>query len=76
MPKVIHFRNKCIGCNSCVLHSAEHWQINRKDGKSELKGSVDKNNKGIFVLNISEIDREKNERAVKDCPVSIIQVVE
>ncbi len=74
MPKIIHLRNKCIGCNSCVEHASSFWKINPEDGKSDLKAAKEKNKNGIFVLEISEVDREKNELAARDCPVNIIQV--
>ncbi|MBS3175710.1 ferredoxin [Candidatus Woesearchaeota archaeon] len=74
MPKIIHFRNNCIGCNVCVEHSSQHWEISREDGKSNLKGAEQK--KGIYILSISALEVEKSKQAANDCPVKIIQVVE
>jgi ferredoxin len=73
MPKIIHYRNKCIGCNSCVEHSSAHWKISPEDGKSDLLDSKEK--KGIFMKDISQDEVEINELAQRDCPVRIIKVV-
>ncbi|HIJ11587.1 TPA: ferredoxin [Candidatus Woesearchaeota archaeon] len=74
MPKIIHYRNKCIGCNSCVEHAPSFWNINKHDGKSDLHGAKNKN--GVFVTEITMLDLEKNKKAAKDCPVRIIKVEE
>ena len=72
MPKVIHYRNKCIGCNSCVEQAPARWKMSEEDGKSDLLGGEEK--RGVFVVDVSEAEREENERAAKDCPVKIIRV--
>ncbi len=74
MPKVVHYRDGCIGCNSCVEHAPEHWEMSTKDGKSDLLGAEDK--RGTFVKKINEVDKEANVLAAKDCPVSIIHVLD
>tara|TARA_Y100000310_G_scaffold345242_1_gene463055 strand:- start:6319 stop:6543 length:225 start_codon:yes stop_codon:yes gene_type:complete len=72
MPKLVHYRKNCIGCNSCVEHSAKHWKISEKDGKSILIGSERK--KEADVLEISEEERENNKKAMEDCPTNIIKI--
>ncbi len=72
MVKVAHYRDKCIGCNSCVEHDPSRWKI-EEDGKSTLQGSVNK--KGVWVASIREDEVEANKKAAKDCPVSIIKVL-
>lgn len=74
MPKIVHYRDNCIGCNSCVEHSPEHWEMSKEDGKSNLKGSEKK--KEVFVLQISEVEVEKNKEAAEDCPMNIIKVLD
>lgn len=74
MPKIIHYRNKCIGCNSCVEHAPDYWNISQEDGKSNLLNSVKK--KDVYVLEIPECDVAENKEAERDCPVGIIQVME
>ncbi|MCB9362894.1 ferredoxin [Candidatus Woesearchaeota archaeon] len=72
MVKLVHYRVKCIGCNSCCEHAPEHWRINPEDGKAELIGSVEKN--GVWIKEISDFDVAENEEAAKDCPVNIIKL--
>ncbi len=73
MPKIIHYRNKCIGCNSCVEHAPTFWKISKLDGKSDLQGASEK--KGIFQKTISLIEVNDNQKAAEDCPVKIIKVI-
>ena len=72
MPKIVHYRNKCIGCNSCVEYSPNNWKISSNDGKSDLIGSVKK--KDTFVKKIREDEIVENELAARDCPVKIIHI--
>jgi len=74
MPKIIHFRNKCIGCNSCVEHAPEFWIISKEDGKSNLHASSVKGE--VYIRKIEHHEVEKNKHAEKDCPVHIIKVIE
>lgn len=73
MPKIIHYREKCIGCNSCVEHAPYFWKISAEDGKSTLQGAVRK--KDTDIMEISNLDVEKNELAARDCPARIIKVL-
>ncbi len=73
MVKIVHYRNKCIGCNSCVELAPAFWGMNEEDGKSNLKGSHKK--KEVEILEITHADVEENEKAAKDCPVNIIHVL-
>ncbi len=74
MPKIIHYREKCIGCNSCVEHAPSFWKMSTKDGKSDLRDATEKN--GVFIREISIATVEENKKAAKDCPVKIIKVLE
>lgn len=74
MPKIIHYRERCIGCNSCVEHAPAYWKISKADGKSCLLGSEKK--KDCFVRVISTVEVDANKHAAHDCPVHIIQVIE
>ena len=72
--RIIHHRKNCIGCNSCVEHAPEDWDISDLDGKSSLKESKE-TKKGIFIKEISELELGKNKLAERDCPSRIIRVV-
>ena len=73
MPKIAHYRNKCIGCNSCVEQAPDRWKISENDGKSTLLGSKKKGE--VFVTEIRMDELEANERASRDCPVNIIKIL-
>lgn len=70
--RVIHYRQKCIGCHGCVTLAADRWRMSRKDGKSVLLGGVEK--KGVYSVIITEDEVERNENAAKMCPSRVIQV--
>jgi ferredoxin len=74
MPKIIHYRQRCIGCNACVEIAQSQWRISKKDGKAVLLGAKEK--KGIYQLEIGYDFIEENQRAAKACPVNIIQILE
>ena len=71
--KIIHFRNNCIGCNSCTEHAPGNWKIDEIDGKANLKRAQKKDN--IFIAEISELEIEVNKKAAQDCPVKIIHII-
>ncbi len=74
MPKIIHYRKNCIGCNSCVELDSKNWKMSAKDGKADLIGA--KNKKGIYQKEINEIEKENAQKVVDSCPVNIIKIEE
>jgi ferredoxin len=38
MYKIIHNREKCIGCGACAALCSDYWEMD-DDGKSLLKGA-------------------------------------
>jgi ferredoxin len=42
MFKLIHYRNRCIGCNACVEIAYHRWRMSKKDGKAVLLGAIEK----------------------------------
>lgn len=70
--KVIHNRDKCIGCNSCICIAPQTWEMDEKTGQSKLIGGIKKN--GVYVGDILEPDVEANEQASLACPMNIIKV--
>ena len=69
--KIIHEREKCISCGSCVALCSKFWEM-AEDGKSNLKNAT-KNIKGNYELEVENI--ECNQEAADSCPVQIIHVV-
>lgn len=65
-------REKCIGCNYCVELAYDHWRMSKKDGKSNLLGSV--NRKGFHTVKVNDTELDDNIKAAEACPVKIIKV--
>jgi len=72
MIKIIHQRDKCIGCGTCVAVCPAFWQM-ADDGKASLKGAKDVG-EGRFELDVENADC--NKEAVTSCPIQIITVEE
>lgn len=72
MPKIIHYRNKCIGCGICYELQPEYWVMSKKDGKAILLNSDSK--KDIFSLSITENSVKQSQLIAKACPVNIIKI--
>ncbi len=72
MSKIIHYRDKCIGCNICFEMQPEYWRLSRKDGKATLLGGLLK--KDTHILEIPEQDVTRSEDVASHCPVKVIKV--
>jgi ferredoxin len=71
MAKLVHLRDDCIGCNSCVEHCPAYWFID-DDGKARLRASVEK--RGAWIRPLEALFERENRAAATDCPVNIIKV--
>lgn len=71
MPKIIHYRDKCIGCGVCYEMQSEIWRMSRKDGKAVLLNATLK--KETSILPIPEFMVQLSEAVA--CPVKIIKIV-
>lgn len=69
--KIIHERDKCIGCGACVSACPGFWEM-KPDNKSFLKGS--RKVRDNYELDVDEPGC--NEGAEAGCPVNIIHVKE
>ena len=72
MPKIIHFRAKCIGCGICQEQQPNLWAMSKKDGKAVLLNAEIK--KHTHVLAITHRDLDKSAVVAAMCPVGIIKV--
>ena len=72
MPKIVHYRDRCIGCNICYEIQPEYWRLSRKDGKATLVGG--KLKKDTHILNIPQTDVEASKAVAEHCPVGVIKV--
>lgn len=72
MPKIIHYRNKCIGCGVCFELQPDLWRMSKKDGKATLLHATKK--KDVYVADVNEMSYEVCASIAKQCPVNIIKV--
>ena len=67
--KIIHEREKCIGCGSCAAVCPKYWEI-VEDGNVNLLGAKVNPKNGNHELEVGKI--ECNQEAVDGCPVQCI----
>ena len=72
MPKLIHFRDTCIGCNGCVEAAPQYWEMNDADGKADMQLSKKKGN--VHQREIMDIEIDCNRCAALACPMNIIKI--
>lgn len=70
--KIIHEREKCIGCGSCVAVCPKYWEL-AEDGKSKLLGSKPVPKSKNYEIEIKEIGC--NQEAADVCPVQCIRII-
>jgi ferredoxin len=68
--KIIHEREKCIGCGSCAALCPKYWEM-AQDQKSKLLKAKAKTG-GNYELEIKEVGC--NQEAADSCPVQCIRV--
>ncbi|WP_343670525.1 ferredoxin [Chitinophaga sp.] len=73
MPKIIHYRDKCIGCSICFEMQPELWRMSRKDGKAVLLGAEEKRETHVLLVNNLLLQEAKS--VAEACPVKIIKAV-
>jgi ferredoxin len=73
MPKIIHYRNKCIGCGICYQRQPEYWRMSKKDGKATLLHATVK--KDIHLIDIPNHDIPACKEIAMACPVRVIKVM-
>jgi len=70
--KIIHEKEKCIGCGSCVALCPKFWEM-ADDGKARLLNSKENQKTGNFEIEIEKA--ECNQEAADACPVQCISIV-
>lgn len=73
MPKIIHYRTKCIGCSICFEMQPNLWRMSKKDGKATLVQSIAK--KEVYQLSLHDSDAAIAIEVAKACPVKVIKLV-
>jgi ferredoxin len=73
MAKLIHYRQKCIGCGVCQEMQPEIWRMSKKDGKAVLLQAQLKKDISILLIHSSQVPLSAETATA--CPVNIIKVV-
>ncbi len=74
--KIIYDRNICIGAAACETAAAKFWEIDKEDGKANLKEGQ-KFDHEKFELIIDEADLKIAQDSSEVCPVAgCIKIVE
>lgn len=73
MSKIIHYRNKCIGCGICFEIQPDLWRMSTKDGKATLVHAIHK--KEVYQLPLNANNDLGLQEVMEGCPVKIISVV-
>ncbi len=72
MSKIIHYRDKCIGCGLCHEQLPQLWRMSNKDGKATLVNASQKRH--VYVLLLNEIYRHSLQQIIDGCPVKVIKI--
>jgi ferredoxin len=72
MPKILFYRNKCIGCSICREMQPEIWRMSKKDGKAVLLQSVQK--KEVHQLSVRDDMVQQTTEVVAACPARVIKL--
>lgn len=73
MHKIIHYRDKCIGCGVCHDMQPDLWRMSRKDGKATLVNALSK--KKVYILPLTKDMESLSVEAAMACPVKVIHIV-
>lgn len=73
MHKIIHYRNKCIGCGVCQEQQPDLWRMSKKDGKATLLNGIGKKN--VFIAEIPDATILHSREIARACPVRVIKVL-
>lgn len=69
--KIIHERDKCIGCGVCAGVCPKYWEMT-EDGKAKLIDSITNSKSGNYELEVKQVGC--NQDAADVCPVNIIHI--
>ena len=72
MPKIIYYRENCIGCSMCQERQPGLWRMSKKDGKAVLLQSIQK--KKIHQLQIHEASLQEMREVAQACPAAVIKI--
>ena len=72
MPKIIFYRDNCIGCSICQEMQQDLWRMSKKDGKAVLLQSTQK--KKIYQLELHDSFLQQASEVAGACPARVIKI--
>lgn len=72
MPKILFYRNQCIGCSICREMQPECWRMSKKDGKAVLLQSIQK--KEVHQLSVPDVLVGRAMEVASACPARVIKL--
>ena len=72
MPKIIFYRDNCIGCSVCQEMQPDLWRMSKKDGKAVLLQSTQK--KKIYQLEVHDGFLQLTSQVAEACPARVIKI--
>jgi ferredoxin len=73
MPKLVQYREQCIGCGICQELQPDTWRMSKKDGKASLLYSIQKKN--IHIVSIHGSMIEISRQVIAACPAKVIKLM-
>ncbi len=73
--KIVYDREGCIGVGSCALLAMKFWKMTAENDKADLVGGKMRKD-GVFELIIDEKDLHVNTEAARNCPVTVIKILD
>lgn len=73
MPKLIQYRQQCIGCGVCHELQPDLWRMSKKDGLATLINSIVK--KDTWQLEVNETIAQQSKRTIEACPAGVIKLM-
>ncbi|HOZ84417.1 MAG TPA: ferredoxin [Niabella sp.] len=73
MSKLVHYRDKCIGCGICYEMQPDYWRMSTRDGKATLVKAEMK--KKVHQREIMDWDVELAQKLAHACPVKVIKIM-
>lgn len=71
MIRILHYRDKCIGCGICYELQPDIWRMSKKDGKAHLLNAISK--KEIYQV-MTYAPPKLSQFVAASCPVNAIKV--
>ncbi len=72
--KIVYDKKNCIGAGECEALSPNFWKV-QNNGKAELKGAKFDSARGLFDLEIDEVEYPAQKKAASSCPSGCVKIV-